>query len=121
MKGDDSAVARVYHTGRAARADYTAARGGPLAEAARLGGTRFPVAVPGEPVRTDELTASRGLYAVARQAGLTDAVSVPIVVDGTVWGAVNIGSTKNERFLPDAEERLARLLSSLQRRSPTPP
>ena len=62
----------------------------------------------GEPVRIDEFTASSGLYAVARKAGLTDAVGVPIVVDGTVWGAVNIGSTKNERFLPDAEERLAR-------------
>src|SRR5204863_7057971 len=46
LKGDDSAVARVYHTGGAARADYTAGRGGPLAQAARLGGTRFPVAVP---------------------------------------------------------------------------
>jgi signal transduction histidine kinase len=46
LKGDDSAIARVYHTGRAARADYTAGRGGPLAEAARLGGTRYPVAVP---------------------------------------------------------------------------
>ena len=46
LKGDDSAVARVYRTGRAARADYTEGGGGPFAEAARLGGTRFPVAVP---------------------------------------------------------------------------
>jgi PAS domain S-box-containing protein len=62
----------------------------------------------GEPARIDDFTASDGLYAVARQAGLTGAVGVPIVVDGTVWGAVNIASTKNERFPPDAEERLAR-------------
>ena len=46
LKGDDSAVARVYRTGRAARAEYTAGNGGPIAEAAWLGGTRFPVAVP---------------------------------------------------------------------------
>jgi GAF domain-containing protein/ketosteroid isomerase-like protein len=46
LEGDDSAVARVYRTGRAARADYTAGALGPLAEAARLGGTLFPVAVP---------------------------------------------------------------------------
>ncbi len=46
LERDDSAVARVYRTGRAARADYTAGARGPLAEAARLGGTRFPVAVP---------------------------------------------------------------------------
>ena len=80
-------------------------------------GRRLPLDVPslpasvyrtGEPVRIDDFTASRGLYAVASQAGLTAAVGVPIVVDGTVWGAVNIGSTKNERFFPDAEERLAR-------------
>jgi signal transduction histidine kinase len=46
LEGDDSAVARVYGTGHAARADYTAGAVGPLAEAARLGGTLFPVAVP---------------------------------------------------------------------------
>jgi PAS domain S-box-containing protein len=80
-------------------------------------GRRLPLDVPslpasvyrtGEPVRIDDFTASRGLYAVARQAGLTAAVGVPIMVDGTVWGAVDIASTKSERFLPDAEERLAR-------------
>jgi len=59
-------------------------------------------------VRIDDFTASDGLYAVARQAGLTAAIGVPIVVDGAVWGAVNIAATKNERFPPDAEERLAR-------------
>jgi signal transduction histidine kinase len=247
LKGDDSAVARVYRTGRAARADYTAGRGGPLAEAARLGGTRFPVAVPvvvdgalwgamsvgspgpqpppnlegrlakftellataianteartevqrladeqaalrrvatlvakgaksealfsavahevahvfgvqhvtvcryepdtilvlssfeapepaaapppfpagrrlpldvptlpasvhrtGEPARIDDFTASHGLYAVARQAGLTAAVGVPIIVDGAVWGSINTASTKAGPFPADAEERLAR-------------
>ena len=80
-------------------------------------GRRLPLDVPslpasvyrtGEPVRIDAFTASHGLYAVARQAGLTAAVGVPIVVGGTVWGAVNIASTRNERFLPDAEDRLAR-------------
>ena len=80
-------------------------------------GRRLPLDVPslpasvlrtGEPTRIDDFTAPDGLYAVARQAGLTAAVGVPIVVDGTVWGAINIASTKNERFLPDAEERLAR-------------
>ena len=80
-------------------------------------GHRLPLDVPslpasihrtGEPARIDDFTASHGLYAMARQAGLTAAVGVPIVVDGTVWGAVNIASTKNERFPPDAEERLAR-------------
>src|SRR4051794_21472474 len=80
-------------------------------------GRRLPLDLPslpasvyrtGEPVRIDDFTASDGLYAVASQAGLTAAVGVPIVVDGTVWGAVNVGSTKIEGFLPDTEERLAR-------------
>jgi signal transduction histidine kinase len=39
---------------------------------------------------------------------VTAAVGAPIVVGGTVWGSINIASTKNERFPPDAEERLAR-------------
>jgi signal transduction histidine kinase len=70
----------------------------------------LPAAVhrAGEPARIDEFTAPDGLYAVARRAGLTAAVGVPIVVDGAVWGAVNIASTNNERFPPDTEERLAR-------------
>jgi GAF domain-containing protein len=46
LEGDDSAVARVRRTGRAARADYTTGARGPLAEAAQRGGTLFPVAVP---------------------------------------------------------------------------
>jgi PAS domain S-box-containing protein len=80
-------------------------------------GRRLPLDVPslpasvyrtGEPMRIDDFNASDGLYAVASQAGLTAAIGVPIVVDGTVWGAVNIASTKDERFRPDAEERLAR-------------
>jgi PAS domain S-box-containing protein len=87
-------------------------------------GRRLPLDAPslpaevhrtGEPARIDDFTRplgpttpSDGLYAVAREAGLTAAVGVPIVVDGTVWGAVNIASTKLERFPPDAEERLAR-------------
>jgi GAF domain-containing protein len=46
LEGDDSAVAGVYRTGGAARADYTAGATGTLAQAARRGGTVFPVAVP---------------------------------------------------------------------------
>jgi signal transduction histidine kinase len=80
-------------------------------------GRRLPLDVPslpatvhrtGKPARIDDFTAPHGPYVAARQAGFTAAVGVPIVVDGTVWGAVNIASTRNERLLPDAEERLAR-------------
>ena len=46
LEGDTSAVARVHQTGRAARADYTRHVHGSLAQAARRGGVRYPVAVP---------------------------------------------------------------------------
>jgi signal transduction histidine kinase len=62
----------------------------------------------GEPARIDDFTASQGLYAVARQAGLTAAVGVPIIVDGTVWGSINTASTKAGPLPADTEERLAR-------------
>jgi PAS domain S-box-containing protein len=80
-------------------------------------GRRLPLDVPslpawvhrtGKPARIDDFTASDGLYAVARQAGLTAAVGVPIVVGGSVWGSINIASTKKYRFSQDAEQRLAR-------------
>ena len=46
LEGDTSAVAKVHDTGRAARADYTRHVHGSLAQAARRGGVRYPVAVP---------------------------------------------------------------------------
>ena len=48
LAGDTSAVARVHQTGRAARANYTNTKHvhGSLAQAARRGGVRYPVAVP---------------------------------------------------------------------------
>ena len=36
------------------------------------------------------------------------AVGVPILVDGSVWGSINIARTENEPFADDVEERLAR-------------
>jgi signal transduction histidine kinase len=80
-------------------------------------GSRLPLDVPslpasvhrtGEPARIDDFTASHGLYAVARQAGFTAAVGVPIIVNGTVWGSINTASTKAGPFPADTEERLAR-------------
>ncbi len=80
-------------------------------------GSRLPLDVPslpavvhrtGEPARIDDFTASGDLYAVARQAGLTAAVGVPIIVNGTVWGSINTAFTKARPLPADTEERLAR-------------
>jgi signal transduction histidine kinase len=49
-----------------------------------------------------------GLDALAREAGVTAAVGVPIVVDGSVWGSVNVATIQGGPFPPDTEQRLAR-------------
>jgi signal transduction histidine kinase len=80
-------------------------------------GSRWPLDVPSlpasiyhttQPSRIDDFTNTAGLDAAARDAGVTAAVGVPIVVGGTVWGSINIAWTKNAPFDRDAEKRLAR-------------
>jgi signal transduction histidine kinase len=80
-------------------------------------GSRWSLDIPGlpatiyetgRPARIDDFTAASGLDARARDAGGRAAVGVPIVVDGRVWGSVNVAMTEDEPFPPDAEERLAR-------------
>jgi PAS domain S-box-containing protein len=90
---------------------------------ASLGAPQFPVGsswrldVPslpatiretGRPARIDDYSSAVGLDAVAREGGVRASVGVPIVVDGTVWGSVNVATPAEEPFPPDAEERLAR-------------
>jgi signal transduction histidine kinase len=62
----------------------------------------------GSPARIDDFSAAVGLDALARERGVRAAVGVPIVVDGTVWGSINVASTEDAPFPADAEERLAR-------------
>jgi signal transduction histidine kinase len=62
----------------------------------------------GRPARIDDDSAAVGLDAVPREGGVRAAVGVPIVVDGTAWGCINVATTEDERFPADAEARLAR-------------
>jgi signal transduction histidine kinase len=80
-------------------------------------GSRWPLNIPGlpttiyetnRPARIDDFTTASGLDARARDAGVRGAVGVPIVVDGSTWGSVNVATTEEEPFPADAEERLAR-------------
>jgi signal transduction histidine kinase len=81
-------------------------------------GSRWSLGVPSlpgsvyqtlSPVRIDDFSDASGLDAIARDVGgVKAAVGVPIVVDGTVWGSINISSTEGGRFQADAEERLSR-------------
>jgi signal transduction histidine kinase len=79
-------------------------------------GSRWPLDAPGlpatihetgRPARIDDLSAAAGLDALAREGGVRAAVGVPIVVDGTVWGSINVATTDDEPFPADAEARLA--------------
>jgi signal transduction histidine kinase len=80
-------------------------------------GSRWPLDVPSlpasiyrttQPSRIDDFSNTAGLDAAARDAGVTAAIGVPIIVGGTAWGSINIAWKKNAPFDPDAETRLTR-------------
>jgi GAF domain-containing protein len=80
-------------------------------------GSRWPWDIPSLPAviyqtrraaRIDDFTHATGLNAAARDAGVTAAVGVPVVVGGTVWGSICAATTSDEPFAPDTEERLGR-------------
>jgi PAS domain S-box-containing protein len=80
-------------------------------------GSRWPLDTPGLPVtihetgraaRIDDFSAALGLDALAREADVTAAVGVPIVVDGSLWGSINVATIQGGPLPPDAEQRLAR-------------
>jgi signal transduction histidine kinase len=80
-------------------------------------GSSWPLDVPslprtiletGRPVRIDDYSNAVGLDAIARDGGVRASVGVPIVVDGAVWGSVNVATPEEEPFPADAEARLGR-------------
>jgi signal transduction histidine kinase len=79
-------------------------------------GSRWPLDVPSLPgticktgvaARIDDFGDASGLDALARDAGLSGAVGAPILVDGHVWGSINIGATDGVPLERGVEERLA--------------
>ena len=80
-------------------------------------GSRWPLDVPSLPgtiyktgvaARNDDFGDASGLDALARDEGLSSAVGAPILVDGRVWGSINIAATDGLPLERDVEERLAR-------------
>jgi GAF domain-containing protein len=61
----------------------------------------------GRPARADDYSEASGLAgdAVGR-LGIRSGVAAPILVEGQVWGAINVG-TQGRRFPADAEQRMA--------------
>jgi GAF domain-containing protein len=61
----------------------------------------------GRPARSDDYGQATGLAGDAvRRLEIRSGVAVPILVEGQLWGAINIG-TQGDRFAADAEQRLA--------------
>jgi signal transduction histidine kinase len=61
----------------------------------------------GEPVRIDDYeTAIPAMTQAVRSAGIRGVVATPIWVEGSLWGAMNAGTTQDEPLPPDTEARL---------------
>jgi signal transduction histidine kinase len=80
-------------------------------------GERFPfdpeylaaeVLRTGQSARKEHSDAAAGTHADAvRELGIRFAVASPIIVEGAVWGTLNVISLKSEALPPDTEARLA--------------
>jgi GAF domain-containing protein len=63
----------------------------------------------GQSARIDDFTGLDGAIAArTRDSGFVSSLGVPIMVDGTVWGALCVGTTDAEPLPADTEERLGR-------------
>jgi len=66
------------------------------------------IAETSQPVRWEDMTAIEGPLAVfIRELGVRSVVNCPIVVEGRVWGALGVSSTRSGSLPPDTESRLA--------------
>src|SRR6478736_5901517 len=62
----------------------------------------------GRPARMDSYENAAGsIAALLRDLGLRAAVGAPVVVDGRVWGAAIVGSSRPVPLPPDTEARVA--------------
>jgi signal transduction histidine kinase len=62
----------------------------------------------GRAARIDDYSDASGPFgADASEMGVRSAVATPIMVDGTLWGVLGIGTTTEQPLPPDAESRLA--------------
>jgi signal transduction histidine kinase len=63
----------------------------------------------GRPARIDRYgdSSSGPLSAAVRETGIRSAVGTPLLVEGSLWGAIFVGSTLEQPLPPDTEARLA--------------
>jgi signal transduction histidine kinase len=68
----------------------------------------------GLPARADYTRPTQGsLAATARSEGVLSAVGVPVVVDGSLWGVMAVGTHEAEPLPADLEDRLAKFTQLL--------
>ena len=62
----------------------------------------------GQPARLDDYqtAASGSIGEAVRSAGMRSAVAAPIIVEGRLWGAMQLGSTRDAPLPPNTESRL---------------
>jgi signal transduction histidine kinase len=65
------------------------------------------VLATGAPARIDFDGLAGGTAERVRQLGIRAAVGAPIIIDGHIWGALAIGSSKQEPMPPETETRIA--------------
>jgi signal transduction histidine kinase len=82
----------------------------PVGSSWPLDGPSLPATIleTGRAARIDDYSNATGLDAVAREGGVRASVGAPIIVDGAVWGCVNLATREEEPLPADAEARLAR-------------
>src|SRR6476660_1358482 len=93
----------------AARDDDPGLKKMPVGARFSLEGDSVPAMVlrTGRPARLDSYEKAAGSIAARlRDLGLRAAVGAPIVVDGRVWGAAIVGSSRPEPLPPDTEARV---------------
>jgi signal transduction histidine kinase len=94
----------------AARDDDPGLKKMPVGARFSLEGDSVPAMVlrSGRPARMDSYEKAAGSIAARlRDLGLRAAVGAPVVVDGRVWGAAIVGSSRPEPLPPDTEARVA--------------
>jgi signal transduction histidine kinase len=83
----------------------------PAGSRPRLGGNNLGTIVfeTGRPARIDRYgeTSSGPLGVGVREAGIRSSVATPIMVEGSLWGVIAAGSTREGPLPADAEDRLA--------------
>jgi GAF domain-containing protein len=86
-------------------------RGFPVGSRWPIGGKNPTTTIfeTGRPARSDGYgdNATGPLVGIGREAGLRSTVAVPIIVEGRLWGAIGVGSTREPSLPPDTESRLA--------------